>query len=64
MYALNISSEEKRTLVSVLESEIAELRSQIVHTDRYAFKQGLKNRRELLLGLLEQLRRQEVAQVS
>lgn len=64
MYALNISSEERKTLVSVLECEITELRSQIVHADRYAFKQALKNRRELLLGLLEQLRLQEAAQVS
>jgi hypothetical protein len=61
MYALNLSVEEHEALLDVLESSISELHSQIVHTDRHEFKKLLKNRKQVLLGLLENLQQDQAA---
>jgi hypothetical protein len=61
MYALNLSMEEHQALLDVLESSISELHSQIVHTDRYDYKKVLKNRKQVLLGLLNDLQQDHAA---
>lgn len=61
MYALNLSIEEHQALLEVLESSISELHSQIVHTDRYDYKKLLKNRKQVLVGLLKDLQQDHAA---
>ena len=56
MQTINLSHEEKQALQDVLECSVVELRSQIVHTDRYSYKQMLKNRREVLQNILASLK--------
>lgn len=61
MYALNLSIEEHQALLEVLESSISELHSQIVHADRYDYKKLLKNRKQVLVGLLKDLQQDHAA---
>ena len=56
MQTITLSIEEKQALEDVLECSVGELRSQIVHTDRYSYKQMLKNRKEVLLNILSSLK--------
>ena len=56
MYSLNLSLEERQALMDVLECSISELHTQIIHTDRYDFKMLLKNRRQVLLRMLDSMR--------
>ena len=57
MQTITLSVEEKQALEDVLECSVVELRSQIVHTDRYSYKQMLKNRKEVLLNILSSLKK-------
>jgi hypothetical protein len=56
MQTITLSIEEIQALSDVLECSVIELRSQIVHTDRYSYKQMLKNRKELLQNILASLK--------
>lgn len=56
MQTITLSIEEKQALEDVLECSVLELRSQIVHTDRYSYKQMLKNRKEVLQNILTSLK--------
>ena len=56
MYNLNLSIEERQALMDVLECSISELHTQIVHTDRYDFKMLLKDRKQVLLKMLDDTR--------
>jgi hypothetical protein len=56
MQTITLSVEEKQALEDVLECSVYELRSQIVHTDRYSFKQMLKNRKAVLQNILSTLK--------
>ena len=56
MQTITLSIEEKQALEDVLECCVGELRSQIVHTDRYSYKKMLKNRKEVLLNILASLK--------
>lgn len=60
---ITLSSEEKRVLVDILECNVTDLRSQIVRTDRYAFKQMLKDRKQLINDILSSLQQPESAQI-
>lgn len=55
MYYLNLSTEEHQALIDVLRCSISELHSQIVHAERHEFKSALKDRKQVLLGLLDNL---------
>lgn len=55
MYTINLSIEERQTLVDVLECTISELHSEIVHTDRCEFKEAHKSRKHTLVQLLDSL---------
>ncbi len=55
MYRLALEQNEKETLTEVLESKLSNLRYEIADTDLYDFKQGLKERKSLLMSILEKL---------
>lgn len=62
MFTLNLSDEERETLVDVLECYLAELHSEIVHTDRRDLKDCLKGRKQTLLNILETLKQESLSQ--
>jgi hypothetical protein len=55
MAVIEISGDEQNLLREVLESEISDMRVQIVNTDTSSFRDQLKRRRDMLQGLLERL---------
>jgi len=55
MIALDISLEEEQILSEMLEDCIADLRAEIMETDRQDYKLMLKRRKEVLLKIREAL---------
>jgi hypothetical protein len=55
MYTVELTLEEQQTLIDILECSVKDLRSQIVHTDRYNYKQMLKNRKQMIQNILASL---------
>jgi hypothetical protein len=53
--ALVMTAHERDELRCALEVYLADLHTEIRHTDRYDFRQGLKEKRATLQGLLRQL---------
>ncbi|WP_025321837.1 hypothetical protein [Deferrisoma camini] len=56
MARLELSEEEVRTLVQVLDYALSELRMEIADTDRKDFREGLKAEKQTLSAILERLR--------
>jgi hypothetical protein len=56
--ALVLTAPEHEELCVVLGSYLADLRQEIAHTDRYAFREMLKERRAVLQGVLRRLKRE------
>jgi len=56
---LALTESQSETLASLLESEISEIGMEIAHTDRLAFRDQLKSRRQRLRDVLEALREAE-----
>ncbi|HNR45904.1 MAG TPA: hypothetical protein PKO03_02480 [Anaerolineaceae bacterium] len=56
MVRLELSPEQYQLLVELLESCLSDLRMEIVDTDRIDYKDMLKDRKDVLLSLLETLR--------
>ncbi|HQN43089.1 MAG TPA: hypothetical protein PLA25_03065 [Anaerolineaceae bacterium] len=56
MVRLELSPEQYQLLVELLESCLSDLRMEIVDTDRIDYKDMLKDRKDILLSLLETLR--------
>ncbi|MGZ3237324.1 MAG: hypothetical protein ACXU8A_08105 [Burkholderiaceae bacterium] len=57
MSYLELNDLEQEALVDVLKSFLSELRTEVVHTDRYAYKEHLKEQEDLvkrILGKLDQ----------
>ena len=52
---LAVTPEEAEELRLVLESSLADLHTEISHTDRYEFREILKARRAVLQGVLRRL---------
>ena len=52
MVQLDLDEEERAILVTVLESYLSDLRMEIAHTDRMAFRDMLKQRKEVILKAL------------
>jgi hypothetical protein len=50
-----LSDPEKELLVSLLDKELEEVRSEFHHTDAYEFRETLRCREELLRGLMAKL---------
>lgn len=55
---LNLDQSEAAVLAEVLEAYLGDLSTEIANTDSYEFRQGLKERREVLARILESLRRE------
>lgn len=56
MVRLELSPEQYQLLVELLESCLSDLRMEIVDTDQIDYKDMLKDRKDILLSLLETLR--------
>jgi len=56
MITLELSEEERQTLISVLEESISDLRREIVHTERVNFKEDLRRKKINLVRVLEMIR--------
>ena len=59
MINLNLTLEEQQTLVEMLECSIRDIHSEIVHTDHREFREMLKNRKQMLLAMLDNMRQAE-----
>jgi hypothetical protein len=55
MLQITLSEEEKVTLRDLLQCCLAELRVEIHHTDNMDYKEMLKNRKNVLVKILEEL---------
>ena len=53
---LELGEKEARVLAEALESYLGDLSTEIGHTDSRDFREGLKERRAVLAGILEALR--------
>ena len=56
MRSLEVSKEEKDTLIDVLGSYLSDLRMQIADTDSSFFKEELKAKKKILIGILDRLK--------
>lgn len=59
MLTLELTSEEQNILINILEHCIADLRSEIIRTENWEYKEMLKRRKELLGNLLDTIRNKE-----
>lgn len=57
MLTITITAEEAGALKKALEAYISELRMEITHTDRLAFRDELKRRKALLNGIIAKIER-------
>ena len=55
MSHLELNDLEQEALVEVLKSFLSELRNEVVHTDRYAYKEHLKEQEDLVKRILGKL---------
>jgi hypothetical protein len=56
MVPLDLNERERELLVEILEGEAADLRSEIAHTERLAYRTMLKERRAIVEKALDALR--------
>ena len=54
---VELNQSQASVLAEVLESYLGDLSTEIAHTDSYEFRQGLKERREILASILQSLQR-------
>jgi hypothetical protein len=52
MSEISFTSEEKQLLIEIINSNITDLHSEIMHTDDHDFREELKNKRERLTHIL------------
>jgi len=50
---LNLTLEEVETLQKILENHLSDLRGEIVHTDRMAYREKLKAERQVIEHILD-----------
>ncbi len=55
MIQLDLSDEERRTLLEMVETLLSDLRMEIANTDRKDFRDMLKGRKAILVKLIEAL---------
>jgi hypothetical protein len=55
LMTLELSAEERDFLVDLLDEDLRDLKMEIADTDSFAFKQRLKARERVLIGLLQRL---------
>jgi len=56
MYTVTLTSEQHLMLLDILDCAVADLHTEIVHTDNRCMKDALKDRKHLLQEMLETLR--------
>ena len=56
MNSLELSTEEKDTLIDVLESYLSDLRMEMADTDSSFFRDELKAKKQILIGILDRLK--------
>ena len=54
---LELSPEETRTLIEILDSTLGDLRMEISDTDSFDYRQQLKSRKALLIRVIDSLKR-------
>lgn len=62
MVYLQIDEEERKILLQLLDTCISDLRQEIAGTDNYNFKEMLKQRKEVLIKLLQALQSDQQTQ--
>lgn len=55
MIDISLTDEEAAELKAVLTSYVSDLRMEIADTEKYEFREGLKNRKKFLVDLIERL---------
>lgn len=55
MSQLELNDQEKETLADVLRSFLSELRNEVSHTDRLAYREQLKAQEHVIEGILGKL---------
>jgi hypothetical protein len=55
MLQLELNDQEKETLLEVLRSFLSELRNEVGHTDRLAYRNQLKAQEHVIQGILGRL---------
>ena len=55
MSTITFTSEEMQTLIDILNCAIKELHSEIVHTDNRCFRQALKDRKQVMLQIIQNI---------
>ena len=64
MITLDLTDEEHEILTFVLKSYLSDLRMEIADTDRMAFRDMLKERKAVLLKVLDVLQMEDKAQID
>ena len=57
---ISLSDREKEVLEQVLETSIADIRSEITHTDDHSYKDQLNVKKDLLNHVLESVKQPEI----
>lgn len=55
MLQLELNDQEQEVLADVLRSFLSELRTEVVHTDRLAYRERLKDQEQLIKKILSRL---------
>ncbi len=55
MFRLELTDHERQALTEALQSFLSELRTEVSHTDRQAFRQQLREREDVLKGVFARL---------
>ena len=58
MFELKLDEEEAAILAEVLENDLSDLRMEIAHTDSWDFRKMLKQRKAVLIKVVESLAEQ------
>jgi len=61
MSTITFTSEQMQTLVDLLNCAINEIHSEIVHTDNRCFRQALKDRKQIMLQIIQALEQVQAA---
>ncbi len=59
MYTLELTPKERELLVQVLEISLDDVRGQLIAADNMMYKQMLRQRKALVLAILNKLRQEE-----
>lgn len=61
MVHLDLNENDVKTMIGILESYLSDLRMEIANTDRLAFRDMLRERKELIGRVITALREEEFA---